>query len=193
MKVTTDLKVSDIVAINVRNYFANRARYVVCVVIAVAYGVYLINDLGMPADQRAWFIYVAGGVIFAVAFFVLFLIVGTLNAVVMVRHTAGVIGPHEMQLLPEGLRDITPATDSLTRWHAVFRITRRGNYLAFWISPYLAHVVPGRAFGDAEAMASFERLAHAYHSGEPIGAGPATSPPLRIETDPALWRRPAAT
>jgi len=193
MKVLVDLKVSDIVTVAVRNYFTNRARYVTCVVIALAYIVYLMNDLGMPADRRAWLIYIAGGVIFAVAFFVLFLIVGTLNAVIMVRHSAGVIGPHEMQVLPEGVRDVTPVTESLTRWPAVFRITRRGNYLAFWISPYLAHLVPGRAFPDAETFAAFERLARAYFNGEQMAAAPAAAPPrLLIETDPALWKRPAA-
>jgi hypothetical protein len=191
MKVTIDLKVSDIVSIAVRNYFSNRARYVVCVVIAVAYGLYLVADLGMPADQRAWIIYVAGGVVFALAFFFLFLIVGTLNAVLMVRHSAGVIGLHEMQLLPSGLRDVTDVTDSLTRWPAVYRITRRGKYLAFWVSPYLAHIVPGRAFASADAFAAFERLARALHAGENVVVGPQTPRPPRVETDPALWKRPA--
>lgn len=192
MKVITDLKASDIVSVSVRNYFANRARYVVCVVIAIAYGLYLVNDLGMPADRRAWLIYIAGGVVFAVAFFVLFLIVGTLNALLMVRQSAGVIGPHEMQLLPEGLRDVTPVTESLTRWPAIFRITRRGDYLAFWISPYLAHLVPGRAFPDAQTFAAFEHLARAYFSGEGVGAVPPPPARVPVPSDPALWKRPAA-
>jgi hypothetical protein len=190
MKIATDLRISDIVAINLGNYFSSRARYLVCVVIAVAYTLFLINDLGVPADRRAWFIYVAGGVVFAVAFFVLFLVLGVLNAIVLARHTSGVIGPHEVQLLPEGLRDITPVTDSLTRWAAIVRITRRGNYLAFWISPYLAHVVPSRAFASAEAFAAFERLAGAYLSGERVTPMQPAAP-ARIPTDPALWKRPA--
>jgi hypothetical protein len=56
MKIATDLRVSDILAINLGNYFSSRARYLVCVVIAVAYTLFLINDLGVPADRRAWFI-----------------------------------------------------------------------------------------------------------------------------------------
>ncbi len=195
MKVTTELKVSDIVAVNVRNYVSNRARYVMCVLIAFAYSAYLISDLGMPADQRAWFIYVAGGVLFAVAFFLLFLIVNLLNAVVIVRDTSGVVGPHEIQILPEGFRDTTPVTDSLTRWPGVHRITRRGDYLSFWISPYLAHVVPGRAFTDAEDFAAFERLARAYLGGEKAvaapAAAPAAAPRVVVHTDPKLWKRPA--
>ncbi|MGE4063509.1 MAG: YcxB family protein [Rhodospirillaceae bacterium] len=186
---------SDIISVSVRNYFANRARYVVCILVAIAYGLYLVNDLGLPADRRAWMIYIAGGVVFAVAFFVLFLIVGTLNAILMVRHSAGVIGPHEIQVLPEGLRDVTPVTDSLTRWPAIFRITRRGPYLAFWISPYLAHLVPARAFADAEAFAAFERLARAYFKGEQVSSARVASAPSRIQvsTDPALWKRPATS
>jgi hypothetical protein len=191
MKVTIDLTISDIVSITVRNYVANRARYVICVVIAIAYGLYLIADLGMPASPRAWAIYVAGGVVFAVAFYVLFLIFGTLNAVLMVRHSAGVVGAHEIHLLPEGLRDITEVTDSLTRWPAVYRITRRGGYLAFWISPYLAHIVPARAFADAEAFAAFERLARALHAGENVVVAPQAPKPPRVQTDPSLWKRPA--
>jgi hypothetical protein len=194
MKIATDLRLSDIFAINVGNYFASRARYFVSLAIAVAYTLFLINDLGVPADRRAWLIYIAGGAVFAVAFFVLFLILGVLNAIVLARHTSGVIGPHEVQLLPEGLRDITPVTDSLTRWAAIVRITRRGDYLAFWISPYLAHVIPARAFADADAFAAFERLAASYLSGE--RAAPVQSPapapaPVRVTTDPALWKRPA--
>ncbi|MCA0202228.1 MAG: YcxB family protein [Proteobacteria bacterium] len=195
MKVTTELKVSDIVAVNLRNYVSNRARYVMCVVIAFAYSAYLISDLGMPADQRAWFIYVAGGVLFAIAFFLLFLIVNVLNAVVIVRDTSGVVGPHDIQILPEGFRDTTPVTDSLTRWSGVHRITRRGDYLSFWVSPYLAHVVPGRAFADAAAFADFERLARTYLSGETAVPAPAPTPlpaaRVVVQTDPKLWKRPA--
>lgn len=195
MKIATDLKVSDIVAVNLRNYVSNRARYAMCVVIAFAYSAYLISDLGMPADQRAWFIYIAGGALFAVAFFLLFLIVNVLNAVVIVRDTSGVVGPHDIQILPEGFRDTTPLTDSLTRWSGVHRITRRGDYLSFWVSPYLAHVVPGRAFADAEAFAAFERIARAYLGGEntapaPVPA-PAVTPRVVVQTDPKLWKRPA--
>ncbi len=192
MKIATDLRVSDILAINVGNYFASRARYLVSAVIAVAYTLFLINDLGVPTDQRAWFIYIAGGVVFAVAFFILFLVLGVLNAVVLARHTSGVIGPHQVQLLPEGLRDVTPVTESLTRWAAIVRITRRGGYLAFWISPYLAHVIPGRAFADAEAFAAFERQAGAYLNGERVApVQPLPQPRIPVTTDPALWKRPA--
>jgi len=192
MKIATDLRLSDIFAINVGNYFGSRARYLVSAAIAVAYTLFLINDLGLPADRRAWFIYIAGGVVFAVAFFILFLVLGVLNAVVLARHTSGVIGPHEVQILPEGLRDVTPVTESLTRWEAIVRITRRGDYLAFWISPYLAHVIPGRAFADADAFAAFERQAGAYLKGEraaPVKSSPLS--PVRVATDPALWKRPA--
>ena len=193
MKVVTDLRLSDILAINVQNYVSNRARYVVCGVIALAYMFFLIVDLGLPADRRAWLIYVAGGILFSVAFFVLFLILGVMNALVVARNTTGVIGPHEVRIMPEGLRDITPMTDSLTRWPGMFRITRNGNYLAFWISPYLAHIVPRRAFADADLAGVFERLAHAYLRGEsPVPQrAPPPPPPPRAPTDPALWKRPA--
>lgn len=192
MKVTTDLKVSDIVAVNLRNYVSNRTRYVMCVLIALAYTAYLVSDLGMPTDQRAWLIYAGGGLFFAVAFFVLFLALSIMNAIVMVRDTSGVIGLHEIHLSSEGFRDTTSQTDSLTRWSGVSRISRRGNYLSFWISPYLAHIVPGRAFADAEAFAAFERTAQAYLRGEQVAAPP-QAPPVRVvvETDPKLWKRPA--
>lgn len=193
MKVVTELKVSDIVAVNLRNYVSNRARYVMCVVIAFAYCAYLISDLGMPADQRAWYIYIAGGLLFAVAFFLLFLIINVLNAVVIVRDTSGVIGPHEIQLLPEGFRDTTPVTDSLTRWPGVIRVNRRGDYLSFWVSPYIAHVVPARAFADADAFAAFERTARAYLRGENVAPmpQPAAASRVVVQTDPKLWKRPA--
>ena len=195
MKVITDLTVKDIVAINVRNYVANRARYVMCVVIAVAYFAYIANGLGMPADQRAWQIYILGSVIFAIAFYALFLIINVLNAITMARHSSGVIGPHEMRLSPEGLRDTTPLTDSLTRWPGVFRITRRGDYLAIWTSPFMAHVVPKRAFADADAFAAFERQARAYATGEQTPAVVVTqierARPVIVPVDAALWKRPA--
>lgn len=202
MKVVTDLSVRDIVAINIRNYVSNRARYVMCVVIAAAYFAYIANDLGMPADERGWRIYILGSVVFAVAFFGLFLIINVLNAVSMVRHSSGVIGPHEMRVLPEGLRDTTPLTDSLTRWPGVFRITRRGDYLAIWTSPFMAHVVPRRAFADPDDFDAFERRARAYFTGEKDDAGEKTAgagvkkfesarPSIPALTDPGLWKRPA--
>lgn len=195
MKIITDLSVKDIVAINVRNYIANRTRYVMCVVIAVAYFAYIANDLGMPADQRAWQIYILGSVIFAIAFYGVFLVINVLNAVTMVRHSSGVIGPHEMRLSPEGLRDTTPLTDSLTRWPGVFRITRRGDYLAIWTSPFMAHVVPKRAFADEDAFEAFERQARAYCNGEPPPAAAVKHVerirPVIVPADPALWKRPA--
>lgn len=193
MKVTTDLRVGDIVAINVRNYFANRARYAMSVVVAVAYAFYLLNDIGAPVDQRGWIILAAGGVVFAVACFFLFLGVGVLNAVSMVKNHRGVIGVHEMELSPQGLRDGTEFFQSFTRWPAVARITRRGSYLSFWVSPYLAHIVPERAFADAAGFDAFERLARAYHAGEEVEAAPrAADTPVLAYTDPSLWKRPAA-
>lgn len=192
MKVTADLKISDIVAVNLRNYVANRARYVMCVVIAIAYTAYLVADLGVPASQRAWLIYAGGGAAFAVAFFILFLVVGVMNAVVMVRDTSGVIGPHDIRISSEGFRDTTPHTDSLIRWSGVTRITRRGEYLSIWMSPYLAHIVPARAFADMDAFNTFEHMARAYLSGEAEPAPVAVvQPRVVIETDPKLWKRPA--
>lgn len=191
MKITTDLRLSDIVAINVRNYLTNRARYVMCVVVAIAYGFYLINDIGMPTDRRGWIVLSVGAVIFAVACFFLFLGVGILNAVSMVKHHKGAIGTHEIQLLPDGFRDTTAFSDSLTKWPAIARITQRGNYLSFWVSPYLAHIVPKRAFADAEAFGAFARLAQAYHTGEPVALVPVEPVPLRVVSDPAQWKRPA--
>ncbi len=207
MKVATEITLSDIVSVNVRNYVTNRARYVMCVVIAVAYGLYLVSDLGMPTDARAWLIYSAGGVFFAVAFFLLFLFINVLNAVVIIRDTSGVVGPHEIQISPEGFRDTTPLTDSLTRWAGILRITKRGDYLSFWISPFLAHVVPGRAFADAAAFEDFERsardlmnLAHGTPAPTPtststpkiVSATPlAERPRVVAPTNPDLWKRPA--
>lgn len=192
MKVVTDLQLSDIVAINARNYFANRARYVMCLIVAVAYGFYLVNDVGMPADQRGWIILAAGAGIFAVACFFLFLGVGILNAVSMVKNHRGAVGRHEVQILPEGFRDTTEFSDSLIKWPAIAQIVQRGDYLSFWVSPYLAHVVPKRAFADAEAFAAFERRARAYHAGDSVTEAAAPPPqPLRLETNPALWKRPA--
>lgn len=186
-----DLTVSDIVSLTLRSYLANRARYVISLAIAIAYGLYLIADLGVPADRRAWMIYISGGVLFAIAFFVLFLIAGTLNAALMARQSASVIGAHEIEISPEGLRDSTELTDSFTRWPAIYRISRRGDYLAFWISPYLAHIVPARAFVDAEAFSAFERLANAFHAGENVTIAPRAPRPAPIKADPSLWKRPA--
>ena len=195
MKIVTDMTVKDIVAINVRNYVASRARYVMCIVIALAYFAYIANDLGMPVGQRAWQIYILGSVIFAIAFYGLFLIINVLNAVTMVRHSSGVIGPHEMRLSPEGLRDKTPLTDSLTRWPGVFRITRRGDYLAIWTSPFMAHVVPKRAFTDEDVFDAFERQARAYCADEPTPGAVVKQiervRPIVAPSDPALWKRPA--
>ncbi len=193
MRIATDLRVGDIVAINVRSYFSNRARYVMSIVVAVAYAFYLMKDIGMPADQRGWIILAAGGVVFAVACFFLFLGVGILNAVSMVKHHRGVIGPHDMEILPEGLRDTTDFSQTFTQWPAIARITRRGAYLSFWVSPYLAHIVPQRAFADASAFDAFERLARAYHAGEAVETPSYVYEPIVARTDPALWKRPAAT
>ncbi|MDP1588992.1 MAG: YcxB family protein, partial [Prosthecobacter sp.] len=168
---------------------------VMCAVIALAYFAYIANDLGMPVDQRAWQIYILGSVIFAIAFFGLFLIINVLNAVTMVRHSSGVIGPHEMRLSPEGLRDTTPLTDSLTRWPGVFRITRRGDYLTIWTSPFMAHIVPKRAFADQDAFEAFERQARAFWAGEQAPAVVVEQiervRPVMVASDPALWKRPA--
>jgi len=191
MKVTTDLRVADIVTISVTNYVTSRARYIVSVAMGFAYAGYLIASLGMPVDQRAWMIYAAGGVFFAVAFFLLFLTVSVLNAAMIVRNMPGVIGPHDMQILPEGLRDATPYMETLSRWPAMVRITRRGNHLAFWTSPYIAHIVPKRAFSDAEGFNAFERRARAYLAGETVTPEPATPLPIRIDSNPAVWKRPA--
>lgn len=194
MKAAGELRLADIAAINARNYVANRSRYVMSLVVAAAYGVFLVNDVGVPRDERQWFILTAGALLFGIFCFFIFLMVAVGSAVSLAKGQKGILGPHTFQITPEGVRDRTAFTDTLTRWPAVAQITRRGAYLAFWISPYTAHVIPRHIFAGEEAFAAFERRARAYHSGDDaVPPTPMPSPPPRAAADPALWKRPVGT
>jgi hypothetical protein len=195
MKVTTDLRLSDIAVINARNYLGNRSRYLMAFIIALAYGFYLTSGFGLPLDRRGWLILSGGALFFGAFCFVVFLGVGVASALAMVRSHRGIVGRHDIHLLAEGFRDVTEVSDSLTRWPGITRISRNGDYLSFWVSPYLAHIVPARAFSDVEAFAAFERQARTLHAGEALDL-PVASPPtpavLAPPTEPSQWRRPRA-
>jgi len=77
------------------------------------------------------------------------------------RPDRGQLGRHRLILDEEGLTESTAVGESRTRWAGVDRVEQSRDYIYLYTSPAAAHVVPKRAFPDAEQADAFYRLSEA--------------------------------
>lgn len=75
---------------------------------------------------------------------------------------------HTLEILETGLQEQTPYHQSIHYWHGIVKIVKRAGFLAIYVNPQCAHLVPTRAFSSAtEAQAFAEQIytrlaAHPY-------------------------------
>jgi hypothetical protein len=75
------------------------------------------------------------------------------------RPDRGQLGRHRVILSDDGVVESTAVNQSRTAWAGVDRVEQSSDYIFLYTSPAAAHVIPKRAFKDAEQAEAFFRLA----------------------------------
>jgi hypothetical protein len=70
----------------------------------------------------------------------------------------GQLGRHRVVLSETGVVESTAVGESRTSWAGVDRIEQDAQYIFIYTAPVAAHVIPRRAFGDAQDAERFYRF-----------------------------------
>ena len=80
----------------------------------------------------------------------------TFNPVYLIsRKNTNVLTQHTIELQQKGVLEETRFTQTLVQWPGVARIVSRPGFVALYISPHMAHVIPNRAFSSSAHRAEF--------------------------------------
>lgn len=71
----------------------------------------------------------------------------------------GQLGMHKLVLDEKGVVETTAVGESRTLWAGVDRVEQNGGYIFIYTTPAAAHVIPKRAFENAQQAESFYALA----------------------------------
>lgn len=72
-----------------------------------------------------------------------------------------ILSQHTIELSEEGVRNETPFFRSITYWHGVRRCVRRPGFVAIYIAPLQAFIIPSRAFASHSERDAFVAAAKA--------------------------------
>ena len=74
----------------------------------------------------------------------------TFNAIYLIsRRNKNVLTQHTIELQEKAVLEETRFTQTLVQWPGVARIVSRPGFVALYISPHMAHVIPNRAFSTS--------------------------------------------
>jgi hypothetical protein len=80
---------------------------------------------------------------------VVFLSLNALSVVfglIAATRKSGILGDHLFRIEEEGIREITDANDTLTKWKSINSVRKSKRYILVQINWYLFHMIPHRAF-----------------------------------------------
>jgi hypothetical protein len=100
------------------------------------------------------------------------------------KRYAALFQQRRLTISPEGVRVVSPTTESFTRWPGFCQIGSTDEHAFFFITPENAIVVPRRAFATDEAYDDFVNLAVAFRRGEVADAEPAADERTGIQARP---------
>ena len=155
MKVTVDIRRSDLVRLNLAMLFRIPANLYVflflwaIVFLAGRYG----GDLSPP--EIGLVTIVVTTFFMAVVAFLAITFVSTLFATLGATRKSGVLGKHTYTIEEGGLRELTDANDTLNKWTSIHKVLKAGDAILVQINWYLFHVIPRRGFDDAEQYQAF--------------------------------------
>ncbi|PID75534.1 MAG: hypothetical protein CSB23_03055 [Deltaproteobacteria bacterium] len=158
MRVTTNIRKTDLIRFNVAILPTLRSTYVTVLVISLFIFGLICWKNGIPQTQSGWIRILLssfGGGFFGMLFGVVFSMISIL---LMSSSKNGILGQHEYSLSPEGLHEKTPANEGLSRWSGITKVRVAGPYLLFQISGCLFHIVPARSFRSDESFNEFVSL-----------------------------------
>ena len=74
------------------------------------------------------------------------------------RKNHSVLTAHVVEVTDDALLEQTQFNKSFFYWHGVIKAVSRPGFVAVYVTPHLAHIVPNRAFASGEQRASFLAL-----------------------------------
>lgn len=66
-----------------------------------------------------------------------------------------VLCEHTMTLADDALVEVTPFNESRSLWNGVYRVVDAADYIYIFLSLHSAHIIPKRAFPDADSARKF--------------------------------------
>jgi len=154
MKINTELTHKDFLLLNIILFPRVKSNWISLIILIFFIAIFLAITK-KPNDFVGYFAVtvgaIFGGVIGVATGFLINLSVMLFN----VGKKSGVLGSHQFELLPEGLRESTSVNESLQRWESIVEIKVYGKFLLLRINSYLFHVIPQRAFKN---QTEFERF-----------------------------------
>lgn len=82
----------------------------------------------------------------------------------MAKHPA-LQAEHTLEILERGLREQTSYHQSIHYWRGISKVVNRPGFLAIYIHPHCAHLVPARAFSSMDHYRAFAEQIRSRLSG----------------------------
>lgn len=83
-----------------------------------------------------------------------------------------VICEHTITLGEEVLIELSPFNEGRHRWNGIYQVVDATDYIYIFVSQSMAHIIPKRAFADAEVAWRFYQQAARLHSEAPQPSAP---------------------
>lgn len=82
-----------------------------------------------------------------------------------------VLCEHTITLADDALVEATPFNENRTLWGGIYQVVDAADYIYIFVSLHSAHIIPKRAFPDAESARQFyERAARLQSGARPVAA-----------------------
>lgn len=149
MRLEYKNKFSDLLLFNAVHQFLSPVLQGMCVIFsAFIFWSESIDNRISSAAITAFFWYL-GFWIFQFAF----------NAIYLFsRKNHSVLTTHVVEVMDDAFLEQTQFNKSFFYWHGVVKAVSRPGFVAVYVTPHLAHIVPNRAFASNEQRASFLAL-----------------------------------
>lgn len=159
MKIEIELRRRDLILFNLALIPRMRSTYITIALIAAGAFIYFCFQYGIPATKEDWLVPLTaslgggiGGMVAGTLFSIIFIVFSS-------SASNGVLGSHQFEISPDGLREKTIANEGLNKWCSIQEIRTVGPYLLFRISAFLFHVIPIKSFENKKAFLEFEKTA----------------------------------
>lgn len=148
MKIEYENKFSDILLFQAVHQFLSpvlQGFYILLFVVILMMGHNWSKDGFLPALVDAFVWYVA-----------LWLFQFLFNAIYFYsRNNKSVLTKHTAEIQPESFYEETKYNKSYFYWNGVHKVVRRLGFVAVYVTPHMAHIIPKRAFSSEAQMSSF--------------------------------------
>lgn len=162
MKVTADVRRSDLLWFNLAIIPKTRSTYMATLFIAALVFIFIVWERGLPQSGNDWLATVAASIGGGIGGMFAGIVISFSFILLSSSAKNGVLGKHEYRIGPEGLYEKTTAHEGLRKWEGIQEVQTAGNYLLYRISGYLFHIVPYRSFPSEEARKDFASASIQY-------------------------------